>query len=125
MLVHKKSPLSMEILYKDEHGNILIGKCQSGNNEFLLCCIYGPNDDSPTFFENLFDKIQGFGVSECIICGDFNVTLRHNIDNLNYVTSRNNKARQQSSGLLNSLAQFYTCRTEREFYCGSTSVIQP
>ena len=72
----------------------------------LLCLelyIYGPNEDSPLFFQELFNFYQQSGVAECIITGDFNVTLNHEDDNYGYAAPRNVNARIELNKLINDM----------------------
>ena len=62
----------------------------------LICILYdGPNDDSASFFDAIFDYVEQWNISKCIITGDFNVTLNHELDNYKYAQPRNNRARNQ------------------------------
>ena len=63
-------------------------------NSLLLCVIYGPNEDSPEFFDSIFEFYEQGNISDCIITGDFNVTINHDLDNYRYVQPRNVKARE-------------------------------
>ena len=59
----------------DENGNVLIILSEYDNKKFLLSSIYGPNEDDPTFFSTLFNKLMSVDCPLQIIAGDFNVTL--------------------------------------------------
>ena len=65
------------------------------NRYFQLGAIYGPNPDTPSFMEDLFDRVTLNQIPECVLCGDWNVTQDHNKDNYNYVTTRNENARKK------------------------------
>lgn len=56
ILVNKKCPVKIEFLSKDEVGNLLWLKCEFDDHKFMLGAIYGPNDDNPLFFENIFEN---------------------------------------------------------------------
>ena len=46
------------------------------DNEILtLVNIYAPNNDNPTFFQNLLDRILSFECEEVIMGGDFNLVM--------------------------------------------------
>ena len=101
VLINKKVPIKTELLYKDIEGNVLILRCNYDSRIFLLTVLYGPNEDSPDFFQHLFERIEEYDIPESLIVGDFNVTLNHNMDNLNYVQARNIQARQKLNEILN------------------------
>ena len=103
MLVNKKCPLTLELAYNDDRGNVLWLKCAYDDHTFMLGVIYGPNEDSPMFFQDLFNFYQQSGVPECIITGDFNVTLNHEDDNYGYVAPRNVNARTELNKLNNDM----------------------
>ena len=45
------------------------------NKILTLVNIYAPNNDNPTFFQNLLDRILSFECEEVIMGGDFNLVL--------------------------------------------------
>ena len=55
--------------------------------------IYGPNIDSPWFYENLNDILRNNELDYTIICGDFNLVLNPKMDCHNYKTINNPHAR--------------------------------
>ena len=56
ILVNKNCPVKIEFFSKDEDGNLLWLKCEFDDHKFMLGAIYGPNDDNPLFFENIFEN---------------------------------------------------------------------
>ena len=46
----------------------------------------------PTFFESIFEYVEHANISDCIITGDFNVTINHELDNYNHAQPRNVRA---------------------------------
>ena len=71
ILIKKNSPIVVINSVKDRFGNFLAIKCKYDSKNFVLACIYGPNEDNPTFFTELFRKIQNFNTPEVLIVGDF------------------------------------------------------
>ena len=67
----------------------------------LLCGVYGPNEDSPQFFRMLEAQLELQTESDILICGDFNVTINHQRDNINYQRPRNNRARVELVEIMN------------------------
>ena len=59
----------------------------------LIGVIYGPNEDSPELFDNIINYIEHSNITDCIITGDLNVTLSHELDNYNYTQPMNIRAR--------------------------------
>ena len=55
-----------------------------GVARILLVNIYAPNEDDPTFFENLFEIIESFDTKNLILCGDWNLVMDYDLDTLNY-----------------------------------------
>ena len=78
----------------DPNGNFLILDVSCGDTRFSLCSLYGPNSDSPTFYDELFEHIENIGNSEFIIGGDWNLVIDPEIDSVNYKHVNNKKARE-------------------------------
>ena len=95
LLIKKTCPIIVESNYQDETGNLLWLTCKFEGNPLLICILYGPNDDSPLFFDAIFNYVENLNISDCIITGDFNVTLNHELDNYKYAQPRNNHARNR------------------------------
>ena len=49
-----------------------------------IAVVYGPNEDKPSFFENLFQQIESFGNTSIVVGGDWNVPLNYDKDTYNY-----------------------------------------
>ena len=94
VLVKKTCPISIVDTTNDNTGNVLFLKCNYEENQLLLGVIYGPNNDDPTFFNDIFSLYANSGMTDCIFIGDFNVTLNHELDNYGYVMPRNVRARR-------------------------------
>ena len=83
--VHKK--------ITDNGGNFLVVDITAQSKRFTLINIYGPNTDSPSFYQKIFQHIEEIDNSEYIICGDFNLVLDPYMDCSNYKNINNPKAR--------------------------------
>ena len=94
VLIKKNHPIIIDEIKKDLNGNIMCLRCNYEDRLFVLSIIYGPNSDQPLFFHNLYEMINSYGLENHIICGDYNVTLNHELDNLNYVQPRNPRSRK-------------------------------
>ena len=77
----------------DHSSNFIILDITIEGERITLINIYGPNEDSPKFYENIFDHIELFQNEKFIICGDFNVALNQNLDTKNYLNINNPKTR--------------------------------
>ena len=74
---------------KDPHGRYIILELEIINlRTIFLINVYGPNNDDPSWFQNLFQKVQHISNDNEIWVGDWNVTLG-DLDNYNYTTARN------------------------------------
>jgi exonuclease III len=81
-------------IYIDEiSGNYVILDTIICGKKLTLASIYGPNDDNPTFFENIFNKIKNIDNEYAIICGDWNLVLNPHLDYENYLHVNNSRAR--------------------------------
>ena len=83
--VHKK--------ITDNEGNFPVVDIIAQSKRFTLINIYGPNTDSPSFYQKIFQHIEEIDNSEYIICGDFNLVLDPYMDCSNYKNINNPKAR--------------------------------
>ena len=66
-----------EIIRKffDQEGRFIIIDMKIDNKILTLVNIYAPNNDNPTFFQNLIDRILSFECEEVIMGGDFNLVM--------------------------------------------------
>ena len=58
---------------------------------FILVRVYGPNDDQPEFFVNMFRKLEDFE-GKRILIGDFNTGLNPDIDRTSLEVKNSNKS---------------------------------
>ena len=77
---------------KDQEGNRLILDITIKDCRTTLINIYGPNRDTPRFFDQLKDDITEFNNERVIITGDFNLTMNPEVDTRNYVNINNPRA---------------------------------
>ena len=66
-----------------------------GVARFLLVNLYAPNEDDPTFFENIFKIIENSDTKNLILVGDWNLVMNYEMDTLNYKKINNIKAREK------------------------------
>ena len=65
---------------RDEHGRYLIVKASINEETITFCNLYGPNSDSPPFFETLFATLLNFAHDKVILGGDFNIVIDNDLD---------------------------------------------
>ena len=99
IFVHKKSPIKVTKLIGDRGGNFIIVRIEQNMNSFLLCVLYGPSEDNPGFFSRLFALLNDYN-EQFLVCGDFNVTLSHSLDNLNYTAPRSPLSRAELNNII-------------------------
>ena len=66
-----------EIIRKffDQEGRFIIIDMKIDNKILTLVNIYAANNNNPTFFQNLIDRILSFEWEEVIMGGDFNLVM--------------------------------------------------
>jgi len=75
ILIKKNLPIKTTPIYNDDEGNILTVLCEVDSKCFTVSAIYGPNDDKPEFFDDLFSMLLTQVTPNAITGGDMNVTL--------------------------------------------------
>ena len=73
-------------------GNFIILVCSIFSNTYTIVNIYGPNDDRPTFFEQLGKRLEDLSSDNIILGGDFNFVINYLLDS-NYCQQNNPRAR--------------------------------
>lgn len=73
------------------------------NQRLSLITIYGPNDDTPLFYEELSVVVNDLGNKDNIIVGDYNLIMNPEMDYYNYLHLNNPKARDK---VFEMMAQF-------------------
>lgn len=63
-------------------------------NKITLINVYGPNTDTPGFYEKVRETFLDFD-NYFVLCGDFNIALNATIDTYNYLHVNNPKARDK------------------------------
>ena len=72
ILFNKNIDFKVHNIKSDKCGNFLIMDLTVDNNRFTLVNLYGPNIDSPMFFEEVIQIVNQFNNDSLIMCGDFN-----------------------------------------------------
>lgn len=76
-ILFRFSNFSFQILksFSDPEGRFVMVDIQLESNILTLVNIYAPNEDKPTFFQNVLNQLLCFGCSEIMFGGDFNLVL--------------------------------------------------
>ena len=61
--------------FSDQEGRYIIIDMKIDYQILTLVNIYAPDNDNPTFFQNLLDQILSFECEEVIMKGDFNLVM--------------------------------------------------
>ena len=90
---------------KDEGGNYVLAKAIiNETKKCVLLNIYGPNEDSPQFYEEIGKLCEEIGGEDTpfIIGGDFNIALNNVLDTANYVRENTTRAHDVLLNLMES-----------------------
>ena len=80
---------------KDHYGNFITLDLSIDDHRFTLVSLYGPNNDNPTFFNQILDIYNEFENQDIIICGDFNLVQNQELDTYNYLNTNNPNAKEK------------------------------
>ena len=86
----------------DEYGNYIVLDISIYKQKYTLVSVYGPNKDSPMFYQNLYEIVKSIGNASIIWCGDWNTVLNYNEDTHNYVHRNNPKAQKMISDIMDT-----------------------
>ena len=104
ILLKKNLPINIKDKFADTNGNLLGLLLEYESKLILLHGIYGPNVDSPGFFESeVFKKIESWNPDFTIFSGDWNIILNKDLDTLNYRSIGNIRAREVLINKINEL----------------------
>ena len=87
----------------DLDGNLLIVDLNIASISVRLVNIYGPNLDTPDFFQNLSEIIEQNKQDYLVMCGDFSVVMNPNLESYNYVSINNPKSRNLALQILKQI----------------------
>ena len=87
ILIHNKLLYNHLSTIIDSGGRFVIINGNLANHNLTIINIYGPNNDNPSFFHDIFSKIND--TSNIILAGDFNTVLNPNLDHSHF--TRNNR----------------------------------
>ena len=93
ILIKNNIPIDIENCIADEFGRYIIIEIKFNNSKILLCNIYGPNSDDPSFFQHVWWELEKLEYDNIIIGGDFNCILDPELDKVGGNPNRNKNAR--------------------------------
>ena len=79
---------------KDRNGNYLNLVLKLSSITLHLITLYGPNNDSPAFFQEIKELLTNENIDYSILCGDFNIAIDQGMDTYNYKNINNPQARK-------------------------------
>ena len=95
ILLKRNLDYEIHATVKDDNGRYIFIDVTVDQKRFVLGNVYGPNEDSPEFFEEVFNVINDFGNQSIIIGGDWNVVQDFQLDTYNYTGQNNPRARKK------------------------------
>ena len=88
---------------EDKDGNFVMLDMRLFDYDLTLVALYGPNIDSPGFYEKLEQNIIEFENPLTIICGDWNIVQDFELDTYNYARVNNPQAKKRVNQMKNNL----------------------
>ena len=81
-----------------DDGRMVMCDIEENDETITVAAIYAPNEDCPSFYQNIGKELRNKEVQKLII-GDFNLTLNVDMDRLN-TYHNNNKAKEEVENLM-------------------------
>ena len=114
IFIKRGNPATIIDKFSDSEGNIIAIAIMYEGRKILLECLYGPNQDTPEFYNDMvFKKITEWNPDFSIFAGDFNVVLEPSMDTKNYQNVNNPNAMQ---ALKDQIQQYNLVDIWRELY---------
>ena len=110
ILFSKSLDFKIHNYISDPKGNYIICDLSVEDNRFTLINLYGPNKDTPVFFETILNIAETIGNINLMICGDFNVIQDEKLDYYNYKSINNKKAHTKNLEIKENYKLFYRFR---------------
>ena len=95
LFINNNFEFKMNRIKRDREGNKIILDITIMGKRITLINIYGPNRDTPAFFESIKADINEFSNEFIIWTGDFNLTLNQVLDTKNYTNINNPRSREK------------------------------
>ena len=92
ILISNNFEFTIHDKHLDPEGNyIILDVTFMGVPRCTLVNLYGPNKDSPAFYEKIKAHIESIDNSEILLCGDWNSVRDYNRDTYKYIRQNNPK----------------------------------
>ena len=98
---------------KDDCGNLLGIDIEIEGTKITIINIYGPNNDTPSFYNKVSEFIEHFDNQSIIMTGDYNLVQDQNLDTYNYLCINNPKAKEK---VLDMMEMYNLIDPFRELY---------
>ena len=85
---------------RDRNGNFILVSFSMKDKGILLVNVYGPNLDTPAFYEELTEKVKEYQNHNIIIVGNRNLVLDPQLDSYNYKHINNPKAKESVENMM-------------------------
>ena len=85
---------------RDRNGNFIFISFSMKDTDILLVNVYGPNRDTPAFYEELTEMVKEYQNHNIIIVGDWNLVLDPQLDSYNYKHINNPKAKESVENMM-------------------------
>ena len=85
---------------RDRNGNFIFISFSMKDTEILLVNVYGPNRDTPAFYEELTEMVKEYQNHNIIIVGDWNLVLDPQLDSYKYKHINNPKAKESVENMM-------------------------
>ena len=95
ILFNKTVDFKINNSISDPEGNYIICDLSVADNRFTLINLYGPNKDTPQFFQNIIEIAETIENANMMICGDFNAIQDEKLDYFNYKNINNKKSHKK------------------------------
>lgn len=101
ILVNNNCDLTVYKEFYDNDGRVIILDAIIMGQQFTLINIYGPNNDNPTFFDNIEKTFNNFDCESVIMGGDFNFVLDVSVDK----KGGKNRTNYQAQGMVKNIME--------------------
>ena len=91
---------------RNDNGNMIILDLTIETLRLTLVNVYGPNFDSPGFYDNLVQHVSTFDNASLILCGAWNLVMDYDHDTFNYNKRNNPHARDKVLSIIDNYDLF-------------------
>ena len=109
----KRFDYVLKKIERSHEGRFLLVTIEHNGKTFLLCNIYAPNSNDPTFFAQIFKRINDNETDFVIIGGDLNVILDPKLDKKSMKTTSEPKMSEAAKLINTSLEENNWCNIWR------------